>query len=277
MSFLNRLSPRAKNAFYRALSDPTDWAHVVWLCIEEGERDVGFLTDIPFHLSHPELCGRNVLAHEATLISEWKVWNFIVRKMLPEEKRKKSDPTLSHWLQTLDVSKAPWRPNHNTWSHLNRVGDLERFRVFMLEASKQESLYETTYHAFKYVDGKGFRYWAHERTAFVLGFFKVSEKKALNVLKRGMERTRGNLKGMGKTFYDLERNFYAHVNVVARWAHGTAASDGPTDYVGEMKWLRELVSMSKRKTSIYSVHADQLKRVLAFKTDPNPRTAGLPF
>lgn len=277
MGFLERLSPRATNAFYRALTDPTDWAHVVWLCIEEGERDVNFLTDIPFHLNHPELGGRGLLAHEATLITEWKAWHWIVRKMIPEQKTKKSDPTLTNWLDTLDVSKASWRPNHSTWSHLNRLHDLERFRLFLFEASREPNLYATTYYLFKYQDGKGFNYWAHERSAYVLGFWKVSELNALNVMKKAMERNRGNLKGIGKTFFDLERNFYAHVNIIARWAHASSTSDGPTDYEGEMNWLRNLVNKSQRKTSIYSVHADQLRRTLAFKTDPNPRTAGLPF
>ncbi|GAB4516400.1 MAG: hypothetical protein Tsb0019_15750 [Roseibium sp.] len=278
MGFIERLSPRATNAFYRALDNPTDWAHVVWLCIEEGERNADFLADIPFHINHRELGGRNVLPHEDKLITEWKAWRWTVTKMLPDEKVKtRKDPTLTNWLEVLDVSKCPWEPQHSVWSHANRLADLERFRLFMIEASKNESLHDTTYHLFKYQSGLHSGIWAQLSTHYVLSFWKVGQLDALAVLKGAMTRNRGNMQGMGKAFCQLERNFYAHVNIFARWAHSTSTSDGPTDYESEMKWLRDLVFESKFKTSIYSVHAYQLKRVLQFKTDPNPHTAGLPF
>jgi hypothetical protein len=278
LNFIDRLSPRAKNAFYKALTDPTDWAHVVWLCIEEGTRDADFLADIPFHLHHPELGGRSLGPHEHTLITQWRTWRWIVGKMLPEEKVKTAkDPTLANWLKSVDVTKAPWRKDHTMWSHMNRLEHCEKFRAFMAKASEDEGLYETTYPLFKYQNAIHSGYTAYDRTAYVLSFWKAGKSNALTVLKNEMSRSRGNLQGLSKRFFGVERSLFINVDVVHRWAVSSSTSDGPTNYDNCMKWLVELRRKSKSEFSILSVHADMLDRVYRFKTDPNPHTAGLPF
>ncbi|MHA7775644.1 hypothetical protein [Roseibium sp. M-1] len=278
MGFIDRLSPRATNAFYRALSNPTDWAHVVWLCIEEGVRDADFLADIPFHLSHPELGGRALGPHEHDLITQWKSWRWIVGKMLPDEKVKTAkDPTLTNWLKSLDVKKAPWHKDQTAWSHFNRLLDCERFRVFMAKASEREGLYETTYPTFKYQSAVHSGYTAYERSAYVLSFWKVGQSNALTVLKNEMVRSRGNLQGISDRFFGVERSFFVNIDLIHRWAVSSTTSDGPTNYDNCMKWLVDLRQKSKSQYSIFSVYADMLDRVYRAKTDPNPKTGGLPF
>jgi hypothetical protein len=198
--------------------------------------------------------------------------------MLPDEKVKKTrDPTLTNWLKSLDVTKAPWHEDHTVWSHMNRAQDCERFRAFMVKASEHESLYETTYPTFKFQNGLHSGYTAYDRSSYVLSFWKVGQSNALNVLKNEMVRSRGNLQGISERFFGVERSFFLNTDVVHRWAVSSTTSDGPTNYDNCMQWLVDLRQKSKSQYSIFSVHADMLDRVYRAKTDENPHTAGLPF
>lgn len=277
MRFFDRLTPRAQNAFNRALSDPTDWAHVIWVCLEDGERDLDYLTDVAFHLLHPERGGRPIAVHEEAAITRWKALRWAIKQMMPEEKRPNRDPTLTNWLETIDTTKAPKMSGSGSISYISRLTDVERFRVFMIKASKDPALHNTVFQTFKYTSGLHSGYWAHERSAYVLGFWQVGKQNALQVMKNAIARNRGDLKGIGKAFFQLEMLFFAHVDIATRWARASSTSDGPTMYDEEMRWLRYMVRESKYGSSIYSIYARRLQRTLDFKTDPNPQTAGLPF
>lgn len=64
------------------VTGPSLWPTVAFGAMACGVKDPSLLTDIAFHLNHPELGGRTLKSNEKALVAEWRSYYRAIKKML---------------------------------------------------------------------------------------------------------------------------------------------------------------------------------------------------
>jgi hypothetical protein len=86
------------------------WPLVVQIAVEKGISNPDRLTDIVFHLCHPELNGRDIVAGEESLVKEWKGWRANVNAVVGEFRTRtvpSREPIIQRWEKKQEIRTGP--------------------------------------------------------------------------------------------------------------------------------------------------------------------------
>ncbi|MEZ5366487.1 MAG: hypothetical protein R2748_30155 [Bryobacterales bacterium] len=275
MSFVAaNLPPSAYALFQQAQKAPPLWPSVVKESYRVGIHDLNKLTDVAFHVHHPERKGRDIASGESLLIKEWKGYKETIRSWMPASKSTSSKSTSSKPPSAEPTSSKPSGPSLlellrevDTWSlgrSLEQTLHLYRFKEFLIRALDCKVV-DDSYYQFSYFDAMGRERSCSEKHSVS----SVNRGTRMQYAARNFQRVAEDCTTVGevaKRLVQIESIVACHTFVLVRWAHQSAGTgDGSLSAYTEMKYLRELVSLARRSypESIYSVYKESLEMTLS--------------
>lgn len=238
---------------------PMYWMAAVQRAKEDGYHHVDVLTDMVFHMHHPELHNRNIRPAEDGLIKEWKAFHATIKSMIGY---KKPAPNLSSLLAKVEVAALG-----TTIFHQAALGGLRAFFARALAGNKLDD----GYWRFEPRDNFG-RPFMCSRPNQVHSFVRQSK---LYAFKRFKELTDGATTSgeVGKALKDVEGSLSCHTYVPIRWARlNGGISEAAVKAFTEYRYLKDLVLLSRNINHVYNVYQFDLEKQYYGISKAKPRT-----
>ena len=259
---IDHLPPRLRQAFEAGSSG---WKNVIHWAKQFGLVDLNFLTDLIFHLSHPELGGRDIRPGETELANEWKAIREKVRPLVsspveapPGSKASAEDKRLRELLMAVDV-QAMSRPARDRLQMM-------RLQILLIKALHGKP-FDDGYWAFDFNDGFG-RNWPCSYTDHGFGVQSVVRNSKKHAFRQFKTRaaTATTPSEVAAVLQKLHDEMWCHLNVVFAWLHqNSAIGDSGVEKYIEVKLLFELEREARRNhpKSVYHCFSVTITRFAA--------------